>query len=195
MKNIFFVILILPLMLANCKKNQSPVDEPEVPVDTVQTPTDTSIIELGKGYVLKNGNVWSAPFNAWYHIHTHERFQLRAEVTYSNFVSEYLSLRDIPCKTGKYPIEYDLISNFNNFIPEALFLIVSEFDQPMGDFKIDTTRNDHFVEVIRYDSIQQTVEGRFQVFLKKEPSNVFWPNVPDSIFLTEGKFHLKIQEP
>ncbi|MBK7937148.1 MAG: hypothetical protein IPJ82_08625 [Lewinellaceae bacterium] len=40
---------------------------------------------------------------------------------------------------------------------------------------IDTTRNDHFIEVIKYDSIARTVEGRFQVFFEKEPSN---PNGP-----------------
>ncbi len=73
--------------------------------------------------------------------------------------------------------------------------MMQDYDQPIGDFLIDTTRTDHFIEVIKYDSTTQTVEGRFQVFLKKEPSNTVWPGVPDSIFLTEGKFHLKIQEP
>ncbi|MBK7937311.1 MAG: hypothetical protein IPJ82_09570 [Lewinellaceae bacterium] len=73
--------------------------------------------------------------------------------------------------------------------------MMQDYDQPIGDFLIDTTRNDHFIEVIKYDSIARTVEGRFQVFLKKEPSNTQWPGIPDSIFLTEGKFHLKIQEP
>ena len=73
--------------------------------------------------------------------------------------------------------------------------MMQDYDQPVGDFLIDTTRTDHFIEVIKYDSTAHTVEGRFQVFLKKEPSNTIWSGVPDSIFLTEGKFHLKIQEP
>ena len=73
--------------------------------------------------------------------------------------------------------------------------MVYELDQPIGDFHVDTMRHDHFIEVLRYDSIKNTVEGRFQVFLGKAPMSTDWPGVPDSIFFTEGRFHLRIQKP
>lgn len=194
MRYLFFVIIFSSLFI-NCRKNDPGLGGQETPIDTLPSPVDTAIIELGKGTVLKNGITWEAPFNAWYHIHTHERFQLRAKIIYSNLRSESLSLHDIPCKIGTYPIELYSIYNFNNSIPESVFIMMQDYDQPIGDFLIDTTRADHFIEVIKYDSTAHTVEGRFQMFLKKEPSNISWPGVPGSIFLTEGKFHLKIQEP
>ena len=194
MKNIIFIIALLSI-LANCEKNQPPVDIPDDPIDTTQTPIDTPIIELGKGFVLKNGDEWKAPFNAWYHTNTHTRFQVRAKVTHSNLVSESYFLHDIPSKIGKYLIEYKTPQNYNNYVPESTFIMMYEYDQPIGDFMVDTTRIDHFVEVIRYDSIAGIVEGRFQVFLGKKPASVPFPGVPDSIFLTEGKFYLKVQDP
>ncbi|MEZ4967369.1 MAG: hypothetical protein R2791_19165 [Saprospiraceae bacterium] len=49
--------------------------------------------------------------------------------------------------------------------------------------------------MLRYDSVARTIEGRFQMFLKKEPMAAQWPGVPDSIYLTEGKFHLQLEDP
>jgi len=177
----------------NCEKNNSPVDVPDDPIDTTQTPIDTSIIGLGKGFVLKNGTSWAAPFKAWYHANTHSRLQVRAEITSASLRSESLFLHDIPCEVGKHPVEYYALKNFNNRVPEVA--LMQDYDQPIGDFLADTTRSDHFLEVLRYDSIAKTVECRFQVFLGKKPTNVPWPGVPDSIFLTEGRFHLKIEDP
>jgi hypothetical protein len=194
MKNILFIIAMLSI-LANCKKNQPPIDIPDDPIDTTQNPIDTPIIELGKSFVLKNGVQWNVPFNAWYHTNTHARFRVSAKVTHSNLIQESYFLQDIPAKIGRYAIEYKTPQNYGNYIPESTFIMMYEYDQPIGDFMVDTTRSDHFVEVIRYDSVAKTVEGRFQVFLGKKPTNVPFPGVPDSIFMTEGRFHLKIQDP
>jgi len=188
------IATILVLILANCGKNQSSIGEPGPPVDTTQMPIDTPIIKLGEGYVLKNGITWNAPFEAWYY-QTNNLFQIWVEITYPNYRGEHLFITDIPCNKGKYPIENWAHLIPRNQIPNCFLRVTQDFDQGIGSFSTDTTRNDHFIEVIKYDSIARTVEGRFQVFLKKEPSNTQWPGVPDSIFLTEGKFHLKIQEP
>ena len=195
MKNIIFIIALLSV-LANCKKNQiPPTDLVDNPIDTVQTPIDTPIIELGKVFVLKNGTPWDIPFKSIYY-RTDTLFQFHAKILYTNLVKESFFLRDIPCRAGIYPIEfYPYLAGFNNAIPESAIAMTYEFDQPIGDFLVDTTRTDHFVEVIRYDSIEKTVEGRFQVFLGKKSTSVPFPGVPDSIFLTEGKFHLKIEDP
>ena len=193
MKNIIFIIALLSV-LANCKKNQSLIDIIGNPIDTVPTPIHTPIIELGKVSVLKNGDLWNVPFYARYYS-ANNRFFLRGKILHSNLIGETFALDDIPCESGKYPVEFWTLQNRNNLIPEALLVMMYEFDQPIGDFLVDTTRTDHFVEVIRYDSIEKTVEGRFQVFLGKKPTSVPFPGVPDSIFLTEGKFHLKIEDP
>jgi hypothetical protein len=188
MKNIFFVVAIFTLAgFSNCEKNPLPPSPPDI---TVNPP----VIELGKSFVLKNSEEWEVPFNAWFHSNP-SRFQLRAEILYSNLVRESFFLHDIPCKKGIYGIEYFNYFTFNNSIPEALFVATYEFDQPVGDYYIDTTRTDHFVEILEYDSIKHTVQGRFQMFLGKDPSSISFPGVPDSIFLTEGKFNLRIQEP
>ena len=112
----------------------------------------------------------------------------------ANSMEEDLFITDIPCKVGKYPIEYSLsLLNNRNQIPEALFAFTHEQDEPFGSFLVDTLRQDHFVEVLRYNKADSTVEGRFQVFLGKDPLGTNFSFIPDSIFLTEGKFYLKIK--
>ena len=194
MKYIFFAITML-FLTVKCKKNQSLVNLPIEPIDTVKVPVDSFIIELGKAFVLKNGIPWNAPFESWYHKNTRSRFQIRAKITSPSLRSESLFLHDVPCKIGKYPIEFYAFQNGNNQIPDCIFIIMQDYDQPVGDYMVDTTRTDHFMEVIRYDSVARTVEGRFQVFLGKKPVDVPWPGAPDSVLFTQGKFHLKVQNP
>lgn len=193
MKNIIFIIAALSI-LANCEKNQSPIDIPVDPNDTIPSVTDTPIIQLGKGYVLKNGVVWNAPFEAWFY-HSDSVFQIWVEHVNSNLYGEHFFLQDIPCKIGRYPVELGIaLINTRNLIPEAGFSIFQDYDQGLGFYKTDTTRTDHFLEVLHYDPIEKTVEGQFQVFLKNTsspPKN----GTSEYISLTEGKFHLKIKKP
>jgi len=201
MHNIFFYAALCLLAFSNCKKSQIPISVPEDPVDTIKVPIDTPpvsthIIDLGKGFAFNNGVAWSPPFEAWYHHKTTNRFYFFAKNINSYLSYESFGIQDIPCIVGKYPIEYPVgINDLHNLIPQAYFSYVRDYDTPVGDFRADSTRNDHFVEILRYDSVEQTVEGRFQVFMKKEPMNTYWPNIPDSIALTEGRFHLKIKKP
>lgn len=193
MKNIIFIIAALSI-LANCEKNQSPIDIPVDPNDTIPSVTDTPIIQLGKGYVLKNGVVWNAPFEAWFY-HSDSVFQIWVEHVNSNLYGEHFFLQDIPCKKGRYPVELRrVLINHRNQIPDANFAVFQDFDQGMGMYEIDTTRTDHFLEILRYDWEEKTVEGKFQVFLRQTLTSP-GPGVPDYISLTEGKFHLKIKEP
>lgn len=194
MKNIV-IISILITTFYNCEKPDTISPDIKNPIDTVIAPVDTPIIQLGKARVLKNGVDWEAPFEAWYY-HSDSVFQLRADITYSNLRGEHFFLTDIPCKTGKYPVEYLRYFNRQNQIPEGGFSLTQDYDQGIGNYYTDSIRTDHYVEVLRYDAIQNTVEGKFQLFFGKKPSGGFqWPGVPDSIFLTEGKFHLYVQTP
>jgi hypothetical protein len=63
-------------------------------------------------------------------------------------------------------------------------------DQQLNSYNVDSTRSNQYIELLRYDSINHIVEGRFQTFL--EGPNTWW-FLPDSMAMTEGKFHLKIQ--
>ncbi|MEZ4967368.1 MAG: hypothetical protein R2791_19160 [Saprospiraceae bacterium] len=187
MKNALF-FLFLSFILLQCKKDSGQDSIPD-------PPEYVPVLPLGQADVLKNGVVWEAPFDARYYTGTYERCYLKAKILHPNLIGESFFLKDIPCKAGTYQVEYYTLSNFGNFIPESFFSMISEFDQPIGDFDIDTTRSDHYVEVLRYDSVARTIEGRFQMFLKKEPMAAQWPGVPDSIYLTEGKFHLQLEDP
>jgi len=200
MNKIFFYAALFLLVFSNCKKNQPPIYEPVDPVDTIKVPIDTPpvsthIIDLGKGFALNNGVDWSPTFEAAYY-KTGSRFAFGAKIVHSYLSRESFGFEDIPCAVGTYPVERPKgIESYGNLIPQSYFVYIRDYDTPVGDFLADTTRNDHFVEIIRYDSVEQTVEGRFQVFLKKEPMNTWWPNIPDSIAMTEGRFHLKIKKP
>ena len=198
MKNIVLGLILLAFLF-QCKKNQQPtVDTPDEPVDTVHTPVDTVIhlIDLGKVSVFKNGILWDVPFQAWAQKNPDGRFMLRGQMSYSNSISESFLIQDIPLRVGKYPIQFfPMLTNLNNKIPESVFVMMHEQDEPIGDFLVDTTRIDHYIELIRVDSNTQIVEGTFQVFLGKKAMTLQWPGVPDSLYLTEGKFHLKVQKP
>ncbi|MBK8194714.1 MAG: hypothetical protein IPK76_16410 [Lewinellaceae bacterium] len=103
MKNIFFVVAIFTLAgFSNCEKNPLPPSPPDI---TVNPP----VIELGKSFVLKNSEEWEVPFNAWFHSNP-SRFQLRAEILYSNLVRESFFLHDIPCKKAFTVLNISIIS-------------------------------------------------------------------------------------
>jgi len=194
MRGVLFSLFLIFMFFA-CTKEQPvpPIVTPPDPKDTTIVPIDTHIIELGKSTMLKNGILWSPPVKANFFYNRFDNFYLNYDILYANLRSETFSLEDIPCKPGKYAMEYSHYWNENNLVPQPQFLIVQDFDQLIGAYNLDTTRINNYVEVLKYDSITHIVEGRFQVFMGKDVTSNPW-NVPDSIFLTDGKFHLKIVE-
>src|SRR5690606_9872096 len=128
---------------------------------------DTPVIQLGKGYVLKNDVVWNAPFEARFY-QADSVFKIKIEFVNSNLYGEHFFLSDIPCRKGTYPVELlRVLINHANQVPDAGFMIFQDYDQGMGRFETDTTRTDHFLEILRYDPAEKTVEGKFQVFLRQ----------------------------
>ncbi len=188
MKNTFFIVFLLSFLLPNCKKEQIIIQTP-IPVDTVK-----HIIELNQGTVLNNAVPWNATFISYYYgFGSKSKFQLRMKKSLSNGLKESLFIQDIPGRLGTYPIKFGHSTpEYNDGIPDSAYGI-SNYDEGLGNFYPDTTRSDNFIEVLRYDTLTNEVEGRFQVFmgLRFGPSTL--PGVPDSVFLTEGKFYLKIQ--
>ena len=181
--------LILPLaligLLIGCTK-EKPVEpiEPTPPIDTT-----SHIIELGKGSVLRNGMHWNATFSAHFNANDQKRISLEIKLNESGF-DHILSVSDISILVGYQTIEKRGPGNSNNGIPNARYHVILDFDQQLNTYNVDSTRSNQYVELLSYESINHIVEGRFQTFL--EGPNT-WSFLPDSMAMTEGKFHLKIQ--
>ena len=188
MRHLFFAVLFFAAWFPNCKKEQIIIKTPN-PIDTIPR-----IIGLEQSFVLNNSAIWNASYKAFYEHATKTRFFMEARKTYYNSgLSEYSIIQDIPLAVGRYPItRVTLFSDFNNGIPDAGYAM-SNYDEGIGNFYPDTTRAGNFIEVLYCDTIKNEVEGRFQVFMVEPGGPSTLPGVPDSIFLTEGKFYLKLQ--
>jgi hypothetical protein len=193
------MLFISGLLIAPaCRKDAVVVPVTPPPKDTTNNSIDTvnQVFPFGKAQMLKNNVFWLGTFKARYESYAPVgRFYLYSDYFSSVSMQDIFIIEDIPCKPGIFPLERTKAAvDYYNFIPECLFTIVLEGDQHLGNYEIDTTRNDHFVEVLRYDSVQHIVEGRFQMFLVKTNSSN-WMNPPQAINITEGKFNLKLENP
>jgi hypothetical protein len=182
----FFIALLL--LGEACKKEQVP--------NLATNPTDTipDIIGLGECTCIKNDVHWSPKAYAAYHPDRKDVFIMDAGSTNRYLRSFSITVSDIPTKKGKYNIEFYKTWDVIDFIPQMAIFVSQDYDQLIGTYSIDTTRNDHFIEVVSFDSIAGTVQGRFQFFTKEKHGNA--PNswgLEPKINLTEGKFHLKLQ--
>lgn len=191
---LFAICVSASLFLGDCRKDTTPPTPPPDPIDTTDVPIDTPpinhVIDLGKHFVSKNNVPWTAQMKAYYNKYKN-MVNLIAESKYSNGFEDMVDIRDVPIKPGKYQYEYSPgVAKYNNFIPQVSFYVNYDGDQLVGAFSIDTTKLGNFVEVVRYDSIKHTIEGFYQarMFNRYSP----FPGVPDSMFLLNGRFHLKI---
>jgi hypothetical protein len=186
MRHLLFILAILTLCYA-CSKNT-----PEDPINPPQIPPDTTghVIELGKSSVLRNGVAWNILISAYYYPHDKSRFSLAGTLTQGG-LTHSLWMQDISNKIGVHPIERRFYWNASNGIPDAVYGITLDGDQFINGYQVDTTVANQYVEILHYDSVAQIVEGRFQAVLEG-PTD--WPSLPDTIKMTEGKFHLKIKE-
>lgn len=186
------VLTSLPYLLAiiaftNCDKGSTLV----APSPTLPD-TTSHIITLGKVAMLRDGEEWEPECKAVLSSNA-QYFTISTTSRYHNGIEESFYIGDIPCIIGKYPVERGGNSTWGNAIPQATMGWVLDGDQALGGLKADTTKMDNFVEVIRYDTSKQIAEGKFQIFLK----SIFSTNsgiyaLPDSLSLTEGKFHLQL---
>ncbi len=182
-------ILIITLLLfsISCSKNnpEEPTGQPPTPIDTIN-----HIIGLGKASVLRNGVLWNAAFKADYHTNDKKRISIVGKLKQNGFDHSF-SIDDISCTVGLHPLERWNLWNLSNGIPDADYFIVLDGDQLLNTYSIDSTLNNQYIEILYYDSINHIVEGRFQTFLEGPNS---WSMFPDSMKMTEGKFHLKLKE-
>lgn len=184
--NNLLLFAALLLTAGSCQKSEPISQEPD-PVEP--------IIELGKVAMDRDGQPWTADFQAkYYYFPENTAIGLIAEIQYPNSIEEFVYLGDIPCEPGLYNIEKGNNFTFGNSIPQASMSWLLDGDQSLGGMSADTTHHDNFVEVIRYDSREDIVEGKFQVYLKNRWASSPPLGLPDSVRLTNGRFHLKIEE-
>jgi len=182
MKDLSMAIALLALVMS-CSKSK-----PEALVDPI--PVDTAIIELGTVSVLKNGEPWNASFLAKYSPNNKNRFRIKGNLIQNGY-DHIFYIDDISANEGLQPIERKNLWNAQNGVPDALWSVVLDLDQVLNFYRVDSTRANQFVEILCYDSVNHIVEGRFQTFLEGPSGYSF---LPDSVALTEGKFHLKIEK-
>jgi hypothetical protein len=111
-----------------------------------------------------------------------------------NGITEDISFNDIPLAVQKNDtFEESDYWNLYNGIPSATIGWLLEFDQGIGIMKPNLSR-DNWLEVTHLDLEAKTVEGRFQVFLRKQGNGSYaWFGQPDTIAMTDGKFYLKLE--
>lgn len=105
-----------------------------------------------------------------------------------------MSIYNLPLKMGRHPIYFNTYAGWLKGVVSGAYFLMYDGDQPTGDYIIDTTRADHYVEIIRYDSVARTIEGRFQMFLVNDGKiKPLIRDVPAKVDFTDGKFHLQIK--
>jgi len=186
---LIFCFLSLLFFMGQCRKEASVEPVPANPKDT--------LIPVKYGLTaLKDGLQWEASATATYYqsgIGKHLRLVFLRKI--NNDITERLHIEDIASSAGTYPIErVTKASQIKNFIPNSFFSIYLDEEQPVGHFFPDTTRRDHFIQIIQFDSVAQTVRGRFQVFMGIVAFDPLWTNHPDSVLFTKGEFFVKIQQ-
>jgi hypothetical protein len=194
MKNVLFFACFC-LFFTFCKKNSTPfnpIEVPPTPIDTIPI-VSSEVIELGKASVLKNGVKWNVPFKVKYYGTKKDRFLI--ESRYTNSSNQYtfsFSLLDIPLLANKFIVQ-GFKGGSHDFIPGSIFGIMHEGDQPVVTYLADTTHTENYIQLIKYDSLLQTVEGKFHIQMYQFDYDDYYPAQPDSITWSEGKFHLKLE--
>lgn len=182
---VFCLVICLALTMTACQKSNEPT----------QPDSADPIIELGKVDMDRDGQHWAADFSGYYcHSPEHLSFSFSSKNTLPNGIKEFIGIADVPSRTGKFKIAKTV--NWGDYLsPKVRISWSVDGDQLLGIVSADSTYyDDNFVEVIRYDSLEDVVEGRFQVQLKKSLGTPAAFGLPEEVSLTKGRFHLKIEE-
>ncbi|MCC7245909.1 MAG: hypothetical protein IT269_09535 [Saprospiraceae bacterium] len=197
MKHLYFFCFLTVCLLFSCTKEEPVTNEP--PVTEPPILTDPPIIELGKSSFLMNNTSWAGQVKAEFLGSVNGKKTIRL-IGYRGFpnntISEYFVVTDLLPERGRFKFNCycDSSANVYNGTPKVSMIWFIGGDQLLGADRIDTTYASSYIEVLKYDSVQQTIEGRFEAHLKDREATGPNPYYPTEVHLTEGKFNLKIEQ-
>jgi hypothetical protein len=111
-------------------------------------------------------------------------------------LGEQLFILDIPLQSRKYPVDPLSNGSYGDNICYGSYGLSYDGDIGIGVAVTNQNFVNDYVEVIRYDSVAGTIEGRFDlhlVFVREIDPGWDFLNIPDTIHMSEGRFHLKIE--
>jgi hypothetical protein len=123
-------------------------------------------------------------------------FSNQLSYAYPPNIDEELTISRVPLAVGKHPLHNFPTNNFNQ--PRAIAILnwTIEIDQPVGDLQTTDDYPDDFIEVVRLDTVNKVVEGRFQFHLKNmdtDNPHLATFKLPSEMYVSEGVFHLKVE--
>lgn len=184
MKNLFLLFTVFSLLSACSKNNpEEPLAQPPIPMDTL-----THVTEFGNTAFLRNAVPWNGDFFVGFHHNDNTRFAISGTL-YKSGITHSFSITDIPCAVGIHALEPSNGANGANGIPQASYSLVLS-DALVKSYKLDTSRTDQYVDVLRYNPAKRVIEGSFQVYFIS-PGNSDY--LPETLAMTNGKFYVQLQ--
>lgn len=171
---LFFALLLL--VVSSCKKEELSYPDPNA----------------GNAHVsaLRNGEDWYGYlFPLPWSYPNRDTSEFNFFVTAENITRQKLDFKRIPLKTGVFPLSVSgrgmelgkfSYATFNTRIDDGD--VIGEIYYTSSDTAF------HFIAIDAYDSATGVVEGRFQVELIKDPLRDIFPDTPDTLRFTNGKF-------
>ncbi|MEZ4921379.1 MAG: hypothetical protein R2792_19955 [Saprospiraceae bacterium] len=199
MKKIFApACLIALLVVASCNKDTGfpPLPPKGDTGDTVNvdTPVVEDTLSLGEARMKINGNYWSGNFSIY-----RSRWDSLVFDVYGDYLSptlrgEGLFVEGIPVSVGRHKVEaWNYPISNENSIPDGIFYITQDYDQPVGDYVIDSSGIESYIEITQYNPTSRQAKGKFQLYMHKVSGSFGWnPMPPNYLNITEGAFYFHL---
>ena len=162
----------------------------ETVVPPVDPPETTHLTELGKIEVLRDGKTLKT--NAFLYIDSDKcEISTASRIVGGVSLAESINMEGLLFSEGKYEIsKYNFPDNGGTHV----WLFWSVIDELVGVLRSTDDYPEDYIEIIKADTVNKTIEGRFQFHLKNVDGTDLSPyGMPDSLYFSEGVFYLKAE--
>jgi hypothetical protein len=186
MKNLKYMAYIVSFLaialFIHCNK--------ETVIPPVAPPEPVHLTELGKMEVLRDGK----PVKTNAHLYFDgEKCEISTalRIVGGTSLAEGITIEEISFSEGKYDIFKYVYPDDGK--PHAR-LFWSVIDELIGVLRSTDDFSEDYIEIIKADTVNKTIEGRFQFHLKNVDGTDLSPyGMPDSLYFSEGVFYLKAE--